>query len=177
MELSDFELIRGIQHGDQSALDLLVRRWYPRVYRYCVKLTGNEQDSYDLTQDVFVAVLQNLSKYHPWKPFHSWLFTIAYHKCMDHFRMQAHLLTTEYDFSEREDPLGSPEVQTEITLPVREALARLPVQQRNAVIWHYLYGMTAIEISNVTKTPLPTIKSRLASGKKKLRKELQEVFR
>lgn len=177
MELSDFELIRGIQHGNQSALDLLVRRWYPRIYGYCVKLTGNEQDSYDLTQDVFVAVLQNLSKYHPWKPFRSWIFTIAHHKCMDHFRMQAHLLPAEYDFSEQEDPLGSPEVQAEITLPVREALARLPEQQQNAVIWHYLYGMTAIEISNMTKTPLPTIKSRLASGKKKLSKELREVFR
>lgn len=177
MEYSDFELIRGIQTGDQGALDLLVRRWYPRIYGYCVKTTGNEQDSYDITQDVFVAVIQNLSRYHPWKPFNSWIFTIAHHKCMDHFRIQTHLVSIRADLTEQADPSGSLDLQAELTLPVREALARLPEQQRKAVIWHYLYGMTAREIAEATTTPLPTIKSRLASGKKKLYKELREVFR
>lgn len=53
MEYSDHELVRGIKGGDKSALELLVRRWYPRIYGYLFKLTGHEQDAYDLTQDVF----------------------------------------------------------------------------------------------------------------------------
>ena len=57
MEYSDHELVRGIKSGDQSALELLVRRWYPRIYGYVFKLTGHEQDAYDLTHDVFIAMM------------------------------------------------------------------------------------------------------------------------
>lgn len=177
MEYSDFELIRGINSGDKGALDLLVRRWYPRIYGYSVKMIGKEQDACDITQDVFVAVMQNLVSYQPWRRFDSWIFTIAHNKCMDHFRMQAHLGAMPEDLLEQADPSGSPDLQAEMTITVQEALARLPEQQRKAAIWHYLYGMTAKEIAEATETPLPTIKSHLASAKKKLHKELWEVFR
>ena len=46
VEYSDHELVRGIKSGDKSALELLVRRWYPRIYGYVFKLTGHEQDAY-----------------------------------------------------------------------------------------------------------------------------------
>ena len=45
VEYSDHELVRGIKGGDKSALELLVRRWYPRIYGYVFKLTGHEQDA------------------------------------------------------------------------------------------------------------------------------------
>ena len=76
MKYSDFDLVRGIKSGDKSALDLLIHRWYPRIYGYVFKLIGHEQDSYDVTQDVFVAMMQNIKNYFPWKKFDSWLFTI-----------------------------------------------------------------------------------------------------
>lgn len=67
MEYSDFDLIRGIKSGNRSALDILIRRWYSRIYGYTFKMIGHEQDAYDITQDVFVAVIQNIGSYHPWK--------------------------------------------------------------------------------------------------------------
>lgn len=78
MEYSDRELVHGIKGGDKSALELLVRRWYPRIYGYVFKLTGHEQDAYDLTQDVFIAMMQSIGSYTPWRKFDSWLFTIAH---------------------------------------------------------------------------------------------------
>lgn len=67
MEYSDFDLIRGIKSGSRSTLDILIRRWYSRIYGYTFKMIGHEQDAYDITQDVFVAVIQNIGSYHPWK--------------------------------------------------------------------------------------------------------------
>lgn len=67
MEYSDFDLIRGIKSGDRSALDILIRRWYPRIYGYIFIMIGHEQDAYDITQDAFVAMIQNIGSYHPWK--------------------------------------------------------------------------------------------------------------
>ena len=88
MEYSDFDLINGIKNGDKDALSLLIRRWYPKIYSYCFKMTENEQDAYDITQDVFISVMQNIERFHIWNKFSSWIFTIAHNKCMDYFRLR-----------------------------------------------------------------------------------------
>ena len=103
MEYSDRELVRGIKGGDQSALELLVRRWYPRIYGYLFKLTGHEQDAYDLTQDVFIAMMQSIGSYTPWRKFDSWLFTIAHNKCMDYFRLRRKVVQAENTVFDRPD--------------------------------------------------------------------------
>ena len=177
MEYSDFELVRGIKNGDSSALDILVRRWYPRIYGYIFKLIEHEQDSYDLTQDVFIAMMQNIQSYYPWKKFDSWLFTIAHNKCMDFFRMRKRFIPTEdiYVDHPAPDPLLD-EIVT-VSVSVKDALAKLPAVQREAIILHYFHEFTAREIARMTNTPLPTIKSRLGTAKKTLSKYLREDFR
>ena len=95
VEYSDHELVHGIKGGDKSALEVLVRRWYPRIYGYVFKLTGHEQDAYDLTQDVFIAMMQSIGSYTPWRKFDSWLFTIAHNKCMDYFRLRRKVVQAE----------------------------------------------------------------------------------
>ena len=95
MEYSDHELVHGIKGGDKSALEVLVRRWYPRIYGYVFKLTGHEQDAYDLTHDVFIAMMQSIGSYAPWRKFDSWLFTIAHNKCMDYFRLRRKVVQAE----------------------------------------------------------------------------------
>ena len=69
VEYSDHVLVREIKGEDKGALELLVRRWYPRIYGYVFKLTGHEQDAYDLTQDVFIAMMQSIGSYTPWMKF------------------------------------------------------------------------------------------------------------
>ena len=87
MEYSDYELIQGIRAGDTDALEFLVRRWYSKIFGYVLKTLENEQDAYDITQEVFLAVLQNIKTIDPWSQFKSWIFTIAHNKCMDYFRV------------------------------------------------------------------------------------------
>lgn len=176
MKYSDFELACGIKNGDRGALDILIRRWYPRIYGYVFKLIGNEQDSYDITQDVFVAMMQNIRKYYPWKKFGGWLFTIAYNKCMDFFRIQKRVSLSEDVNIDRLDPAPLFEETVTVSVAISDALARLPSEQRKAIILYYFHQFTIKEISQMTNTPLPTIKSRLGAAKKNLSKYLREDF-
>ena len=176
VEYSDFELVRGIKNGDSGALDILVRRWYPRIYGYVFKLIAHEQDAYDLTQDVFVAMMQNIQSYYPWKKFDSWLFMIAHNKCMDFFRMRKRILPTDDIVFDHPDPAPLLEETVTISVSVKDALAKLPTPQREAIILHYFHHFTAKEIARLTNTPLPTIKSRLSTAKKTLSKYLREDF-
>ncbi len=177
MEYGDFELVCGIKNGDKSALDLLVRRWYPRIYGYVFKLVGHEQDAYDLTQDVFIAMMQNIKNYYPWKKFDSWLFTIAHNKCMDYFRIRKRFIQSEDIIINHPAPSPLLEETVTVSASVKDVLAKLPPVQREAIILHYYHQFTVKEIAQMTNTPLPTIKSRLSNAKKALSKYLREDFR
>lgn len=177
MEYSDFDLINGIKGGDKDALSLLIRQWYPKIYSYCFKMTGNEQDAYDITQDVFIAVMQNIERFHIWNKFSSWIFTIAHNKCMDHFRMRKRANTTQISEIEAHVSPSVLEDQIAVSDTVEKALLRLPKVQRKMIELHYFQQLTYKEIAHLTNTPLPTVKSRLAAAKKTLSKLLWEDFR
>ena len=174
MEYSDHELVRGIKGGDKSALELLVRRWYPRIYGYVFKLTGHE---HDLTQDVFIAMMQSIDSYRPWRKFDSWLFTIAHNKCMDYFRFRQKIVQVEDTMFDRPDPAASFEDMAAVSMSVKAALEKLPAAQREAVILHYFHQFTAKEIAQMTNTPLPTVKSRLRAARNTLSDKLREDFK
>ena len=166
MEYNDLGLVRAVQAGDREALELLVRRWYPRVYGYVYRMVGSEMDADDVTQEVFLALLRGISGYQPWKKFENWLFTIAHHKCMDHFRLQ-----------KREYPTELPDIPggdcMEDAVALRAAVEGLKPVQRETVLLYYAYGFTAREIAHMTGTTLPTVKSRLAAAKKALKEALK----
>lgn len=177
MEYSDFDFIRGIKSGDKDALSLLIRRWYPKIYLYCHKMTENEQDSYDITQDVFLSVLQNIERFHIWNKFSSWIFTIAHNKCMDYFRLQKKTRSVQTLEAELPVPSSALEEQIAVSDTVEKALLRLPKAQQDTIILHYFQQFTCKEIARMTNTPLPTVKSRLITAKKTLSKLLWEDFR
>ena len=176
MESNDFELLKDICAGNENALEELVRRWYPRIYAYSLKMTGHPQDADDITQDVFVAVLQNVRGFAPWRNFKGWLFTIAHNKCVDYFRIQRRHWTEDISDLDLPDPLPALDEQTALADAIENALAHLSPIQREAVILRYYHQFSAVEIARITHTPLPTIKSRLAAAKRTLSALLKEEF-
>lgn len=175
MEYSDEELVRAIKAGDTAAMDILVRRWYPRIYGYIFKMLGHEQDAHDVTQDIFLAMIQGIKSYRLWNKFQSWIFTIAHNKCMDFFRLQGRVLLVDIESIENHAATDVDELLTNLAV-VENALEKLSVVQRETIILHYFQGFTVRDISHMTNTAVPTIKSRLASAKHSLAELLQEDF-
>ena len=178
MEASDFELVRKIKAGDQIAFDIFIRRWYPRIFRYVLKMIAHEQDAYDVTQEVFLAVLRSIASYRPWKKIDSWLFTIAHHKCIDYFRIRADSVSLDaldLDLPSLSAPLD--EIAATTGRPkgsIKAALLKRPLAQREAVVLHYYHQFSVREIARMTKAPIPTVKSRLSAARKTLSLQLRE---
>lgn len=176
MEYGDYTLIRGIQSGDPDALEALIRRWYPRIFGYVLKMIGQEQDAYDVTQDIFIAMMQGLGGYRPWRKFDSWLFAVAHNKCMDHFRRRKWSVPAAEPEWDRPSPDLPVEDAVTDAVAVQDALKLLPDAQREAVILHYFHQFTVKEIARMTGAPLATVKSRLKAARKTLSGHLQEGF-
>ena len=75
-----------------------------------------------MTQDVFIAMMQSIGSYTPWRKFDSWLFTIAHNKCMDYFRFRQKIVQVEDTMFDRPDPAASLEDMAAVS-PVRKSRA------------------------------------------------------
>ena len=164
MSVSDENLIRAIKHGDQNAMEQLVRSWYPRIYAYVLRMIAKEPDSYDVTQETFLSMIKTVENFKPWGKFQSWLFTIAHNKCMDFFRMHreintgTELLDEEKIYERAHDGI---DIETMITnaAAIENALKRLSIVQREVIVLYYFNGFNLREIAQMTNTPITTIKS------------------
>lgn len=172
MAQSDEKLIQQMKGGDESAMEELVSRWYPRIYAYAYRMTGQEQDAQDITQETFLAVIRYVGTLNPWRKFQSWLFTIAHRKCIDYFRLRGKVI----DAPEELEKLKAPDINNRIldAVVLEQAMSQLPPLQKEAVILQYFNGFTPAEIAHMTHTPLSTVRWRLNTAKNRLAEQLRE---
>lgn len=173
--MKDKKLVQQIQQGDRVALDLLIRKYYPDVYNFCFRKIGDAHLAADLTQEVFLKLVQYIDNYVHLGKFKNYLFTIALNTCNDHFRK----MYQKNDFVlEGMNPLDIPTDdrqydQIEQSTIVKRALHSLPDMQKDAVILRFYHDLKVKDIAKITGASLTTTKSRLKQGLDKLKKMLR----
>jgi RNA polymerase sigma-70 factor (ECF subfamily) len=168
--VEDADLISRVRKGDVEAFNLLVSRWEKRVFNYLLRLTGNPDDSLDLSQDVFLKAYQNIRKLDDSARFGPWLFRIAHNEAYSLFRKRRPEVGTEdATLIEREPARGA---APDLTIAVTAALGRLTPEQREAVVLKVYEGFKFDEMAQILGTPVSTIKSRLYTALDLLKTEL-----
>ena len=174
----DQELIEEILGGSQAAMEVLTRKYYKSIYAFIYRKVGDKETAYDLTQEVFIKVIQRIQSYSHKGTFKSWLFSIAINHCRDYWGSAYYRHTsqkTELPETLESDEKSIPYIFERKVMreQVRLALASLPDYQKEALILKYFHHMKIKEISKVTNTSVPTVKSRLKQGLNKLAKLLR----
>jgi RNA polymerase sigma-70 factor (ECF subfamily) len=157
--------------------DEIVREHSARVYRLAYRLTGNQHDAEDLTQEVFVRVFRSLSSYTP-GTFEGWLHRITTNLFLDQARRKQRIR-----FDGLPDDVGDrwagrepgPERAWEhnnLDYDVQQALDALPPDFRAAVVLCDIEGLSYEEIAATLDVKLGTVRSRIHRGRALLREEL-----
>jgi RNA polymerase sigma-70 factor (ECF subfamily) len=157
--------------------DEIVREHSARVYRLAYRLTGNQHDAEDLTQEVFVRVFRSLSSYTP-GTFEGWLHRITTNLFLDQARRKQRIRFDGLpeDAGDRlpgRDP--GPERAWEhnnLDHDVQAALDALPPDFRAAVVLCDIEGLSYEEIAATLDVKLGTVRSRIHRGRALLRAEL-----
>src|SRR5579862_3543368 len=84
--ISDEELARQTRAGSLEPFEELVLRYQGRIYGFVRNFCRSETDAREITQDTFVRAYQAIAQFDPRQSFTGWLFAIARHKCIDHYR-------------------------------------------------------------------------------------------
>lgn len=183
MAQTDENLIKEILKGNESAMEILVKRHYDLVHSYIYRATNDYNISYDITQDVFIKIIKNIDKYNAESgKFQNWLLKIAANTTKDYFKSKTYAQRNEncdienYQIEDKSNVIDIVSKKEE-AIKIKQAIEKLPNRQREAILLKYYNDLKITEISNITGDNENTIKSRLFNGIKNLKKLLGgEVF-
>ena len=142
-------LVDAAKAGDQAALSELYQTYFPRLYRYILARTGNSYDAEDLTEEVFMRVLQAIKRFeHRKAPFSAWLFRIAHNAVISQRRKEtARGRSSQLNDGMQVDTAGPEELaEKHVALSeVMQAAKTLPDAQRQVISLRFAAGLTVAE--------------------------------
>lgn len=179
--LTDAELMNRVKAKETAALEELYDRYVKLVYSFAYKITGDEQQTRQIVQAVFVRLWTTQSGYDPNKgKFVNWLLTITRRMAIDLYRSENKgrqtigLSESEWDLLPgRPDDEPDHAVSRILTRDrIREAHRHLTQAQAELLRHLYWEGYSLREIAAMRNEPIGTVKSRLYQTLKVLRRHL-----
>ena len=138
------EAARRAKEGDMDGIRFLYARFADDVCGYVRSIVQHEHDAEDITQNVFAKLVTAIHKYEPREvPFAAWILRVARNAALDHLRARRQIPFEEV----RTDDGGHEEVGFERSQCLRDALLRLPAEQREVLVLRHLAGLTPMEIA------------------------------
>jgi len=177
----DGTLVRQAQGGDRRAFEELVERYQGQIYRYVLRSVLDATAAEDLTQDTLVRAYASLKAFRGACSFKTWVYRIARNLCIDYQRSgqggrrRLMPLTAVVDHPAQgacADPLGRSS-QQELAEQVELAIAALPERFRAILVLCDLEGLSYQEAAEVEHCPVGTVKSRLFTARRALRRLLE----
>ncbi len=168
---SDEMLIRRIAEGDQLAMRTLFGRHRVPLYRWLLRLVGDDALAEDLLSDVFLDVWRQAAAFEARSSVSTWLLAIARYKALSARRRRTDAELDEKIASKVADPADDPEVvlqkKTRAEL-LRHALARLSPEHGEVIDLVYFHGKSVKEVAEIVGIAEATVKTRMFYARKKL---------
>ena len=185
----DETLMLAYAAGDAGAFDRLYARHRGGLYRYLKRHVGNAGVADELFQDVWMNAIRARATYAPTAKFATWLYTLAHHRLVDHWRSRGNVRVDSLD-DEGDEATGAlvdaipgsrtDEPDTRVAshaarVRIDAALRELPAVQREAFLLHIESGMSLADIGALTGAGEETVKSRVRYAYAKLRASLGDL--
>ncbi|QHY96799.1 ECF RNA polymerase sigma factor SigM [Streptomyces sp. S4.7] len=173
--VNDQDLLARHVAGDPDAFGELVRRHRDRLWAVALRTLGDREEAADAVQDALVSAFRAAHTFRGQSAVTTWLHRITVNACLDRARKAASRKTSPVDDTERLEQLLEPEESAEAPAERQDlhrqllaALAKLPADQRAALVLVDMQGYPVAEAAQVLGVPVGTIKSRCARGRARL---------
>lgn len=173
-QIHDLELlVLRCQRGEHAAFEELVRQWERKLFFYVRRLVANEEDAWQILQEVWLQVLRGVRSLRDPRRLPVWLYAVTRNTVMSHHR-EEYARDRILDAAER--LASSKEVEpgsSDDAELVYHGLAQIPRVDREVLTLFFLQDLSIDEVAEVLGIPPGTVKSRLFKAKKTLREILE----
>jgi RNA polymerase sigma-70 factor, ECF subfamily len=167
-----YEAVAHAKEGDMSALHFLYVRFADDVCAYVRSIVRDPHTAEDITQMVFTKLMKAIHKYQRRDvPFAAWIIRVARNVALDHIRASRQIPLAEVRTSDE----GNEQVGFERTLSLREALSRLPADQREVLVLRHVAGLSPGEIAERLGKTEASVHGLHHRGRSALRAALSEL--
>ncbi len=190
-DISDETLMMQFQGGDRRAFTTLVGRHKSPVYNFILRQVRSKATAEDLTQDVFVRVVQSAGTFKHEAKFTTWVYSIARNLCIDHLRKMSLRRHPSLEQPSVKDQKGTPlgdriadehpsasaerrVVSADIGERVIAAVESLPPEQREVFLLRQMAKVPFKDIAKMTGVPENTVKSRMRYALERLQEALSD---
>jgi RNA polymerase sigma-70 factor (ECF subfamily) len=181
----DDDLLTRARAGDADAMEALLVRYQPRLYRFGLRMCRNPDDAGDVAQESLIAMARALPGFRGDSSVSTWLYTIARRLCVRRRRRTASSRADSIDGSEREaahavaDPRPGPEhaaAGRELEAGLVAAIDALEPGQREVLLLRDVEGLPAAEVAAVLGISVDAVKSRLHRARTAVRRRLARLI-
>lgn len=180
--VDEVEIVKRAREGDEKSLEFIVKKYQNRVANLIFKIVGDESIVEDLTQDVFLRVIESLKDYKFESALYTWIYRITVNICIDEIRKRqrskTYLLSDVLIQNPKSEPYHSQTEksfeQKELREIIENAISKLPAEYKTVIILREFEDLPYEEIAKVLKISVGTVKSRLFRARKLLAEHLKE---
>lgn len=180
--LTDEEVIsKYLSTFDRKYYSILYDRYSNKVYGKCISLLKSESRAEDATQDIFIKILMNLSKFSGKSKFSTWVYSITYNYCIDLIRRKKKDPSVLMDnIADEHDPIE--EVNDQFLLEtnikrLKVVLEEIPVGDKSILLMKYQDSLSIKEIGEMLDKSESAIKMKIKRAKLKFKKVYSEKYK
>ena len=182
------QTVQAARSGDKEAIEKLYKHYRKRLWFYVCRNIDSQQAAEDIVSDSFLTAIEKLGELRSNEAFGSWLYSIAYRKCLQHAQSESALARFDSD-SELESSIDQSPLGDMVKLPcdrieseetkrlLREAIESLKPDMRTAVMMYYFEQMSVAQVGEVLGISENAAKQKLFRARKKLSARLEKFFK
>ena len=176
----ELQIIKTVLNGDKSAFEELVLANQKNVYNLALKITANEEDALDMSQEAFFKAYMQLESFRGESRFSVWMYRLAYNLCIDFLRKKPKAKMISLTQQEDDDNPGDfeipdmreqPEdvaVRKETRETILKSIDELGHDHKEVLIMREITGMSYSDIASTLRVSEGTVKSRLSRARMNL---------
>jgi RNA polymerase sigma factor (sigma-70 family) len=181
-EMKDLEVIRVYLETQASlCFSLLYKRYAGKIYSKCLSLLKDETLAQDATQEIFMKIFTNLSRFKERSKFSTWVYSITYNYCIDFLRRRKKMKAIFSDEMEKAPDIPDQEISDKVLLELeikklKQVLDNIPPGDQAILLMKYQDQMSIKEIAEVFDITESAVKMRLKRAKAKAQGINNELF-